>query len=96
MITYIGDATYVGSGVASYATGECPTNWISSDNMKNNPSFFLVIGFTESGNDVTKEGSQAAQIVNIIDIVSKKYNIDTNKLYLTGQSMGGIIDFSLI
>ena len=63
--------------------------------MKNNPSFFLVIGFTESGNDVTDAGSQAAQIVNIIDEVAAKYNIDTKRLYLTGQSMGGIIDFSL-
>ena len=95
LITYIGDATYVGSGVASYAAGECPTNWISDENMKNNPSFFLVIGFTESGNDVTDAGSQAAQIVNIIDEVAAKYNIDTKRLYLTGQSMGGIIDFSL-
>lgn len=95
LITYIGDATYVGSGVAAYAAGECPTSWITDENMESNPSFFLVIGFTESGNDVTAEGSEAAQIVNIIDKVAAEYNIDTNRLYLTGQSMGGILDFAL-
>ena len=33
--------------------------------------------------------------MNIIDEVSDQYGIDTNRLYLTGQSMGGILDFSL-
>ncbi len=95
LVTYVGDATYVGAGVAAFAAGECPSNWISDANMEEYPCFFLVIGFTESATDITTEGSQVSQTVNIIDAVAAEYGIDTNRLYLTGQSMGGILDFAL-
>jgi len=94
LVLYEGDATYVGSGVASFAAGECPSNWISDENMAENPCFFLVIGFTESATNLT-EGSQGSQTVNVIDEVVARYGIDENRLYITGQSMGGILDFEL-
>lgn len=94
LVLYEGDATYVGSGVASFAAGECPSNWITEENMAENPCFFLVIGFTESATNLD-EGSQGSQTVNIIDEVVERYGIDENRLYITGQSMGGILAFEL-
>lgn len=94
LVLYEGDATFVGSGVANFAAGQCPSNWISEENMSENPCFFLVIGFTESATNLT-EGSQGSQTVGIIDEVVARYGIDENRLYITGQSMGGILDFEL-
>lgn len=94
LVLYEGDATFVGSGVANFAAGQCPSNWISDENMAENPCFFLVIGFTESATNLT-EGSQGFQTVNIIDEVVARYGIDENRLYITGQSMGGILAFEL-
>ena len=94
LVLYEGDATFVGSGVASFAAGQCPSNWITDENMAENPCFFLVIGFTESATNLT-EGSQGSQTVGIIDEVVARYGIDENRLYITGQSMGGILAFEL-
>lgn len=41
------------------------------------------------------EGSQASQVVPVIEALESVYSIDPDRLYLTGQSMGGILDFAL-
>ena len=95
LITYIPDSTYVGGAIGKTVKGECPKYWLTDDKMSSNPAFMLIFAFTTPAASVTDEHTQAGQIVNIIDKVCSEYKIDTNRLYLTGQSMGGIMDFAL-
>lgn len=95
LITYIPDSTYAGRGLALTKGAAGIAHWASDEKMSKNPVFFLIFSFTVAGSDVTVEGSEAAQIVNVIDKVVEQYGIDESRLYLTGQSMGGITDFSL-
>ena len=53
--------------------------------MSGNPAFFLIICGSPSD----------SLVISVIDKVVNDYGIDENRLYLTGQSMGGITDFSL-
>ena len=95
LITYIPDSTYVGTKVTRTSNGECPKYWVTEEKQAANPAFFLIFSFSNPGATVTQEGTEAAQIVPIIDKVVAEYGIDENRLYLTGQSMGGIMDFAL-
>lgn len=109
LITYIPDSGYIGRTVGDLAESEGITGWITEENMAKNPAVFLAITFSKDENgdemqgsstvtgmsDVTVEGSQAAQVVEIVDELCRNYNIDEDRLYLTGQSMGGILDWSL-
>lgn len=95
LITYMADSTYVGRGLNLVEKAVCPQNWATAEKMSKTPTFFLVFDFQVTGSDVTIEGSEAAQIVPIINQVVAEYGIDDSRLYLTGQSMGGITDFSL-
>lgn len=95
LITYIPDASYVGQAVSKVVKAAGPVNWATEEKMREHPCFFLVFSFTETSSAVRTEGSQGAQIVSVIERVAEEYGIDTNRLYLTGQSMGGITDFAL-
>jgi predicted peptidase len=94
LITYIPDSTYVGSTLKQYKTAQCPTNWLTEEKMTKDPTFFLVIQFTKTSSG-TGSDSQGGQVINIIDSVVNNYWVDESRLYLTGQSMGGILDFAL-
>lgn len=94
LITYVPDSSYVGKTAEINAKGACPNNWATLENSKKHPCFFLVFEWKDTNTSLT-EGSQAMQVVPIIDKVVEEYGIDENRLYLTGQSMGGILDFAL-
>lgn len=95
LITYIPDASYVGQAVSKVVKAAGPVNWATEEKMREHPCFFLVFSFTETSLSVKTEGSQGAQIVPVIERVAEEYGIDVDRLYLTGQSMGGITDFAL-
>ena len=58
------------------------------------PAFCLIFAFKENSGDLS-EGTEGAEIVPLIDQVVAAYGMDEDRLYLTGQSMGGITDFAL-
>lgn len=95
LVTYIPDSSLVGYSLSTIKRQTCIVNWASSDNMSENPAFFLIFAFKENSSDVYTEGSQGSQIVPIINKVVAEYGMDEDRLYLTGQSMGGITDFAL-
>lgn len=95
LITYIPDSTYVNGSATLYKGGACFTNWATEEKMAQNPAFFLTVLFSAPDSDVTVEGSEVAQVVPIINKVVEQYGMDTDRLYLTGQSMGGIMDFAI-
>mgnify|MGYP002625814950 CR=1 FL=1 len=94
LIVYIPDSSYVGSPLTKVKRAQCPTKWITEENMAEHPAFFLIFAFKKNSSDLS-EGAEGAQIVPLIDQVTAAYGIDENRLYLTGQSMGGITDFAL-
>lgn len=88
LITYIPDATI--SNVAGTKSAQCPANWKQYDN-----ACILILTSDNLGTDPTDTTTQGGQIVPIIDKLCDDYAIDANRLYLTGQSKGGIYDFAL-
>lgn len=95
LITYIPDASYVGKSVDKVVKAQGPVNWATEEKMREHPCFFLIFSFMESSSEINVEGSEGAQIVPIIERIVEEYGIDRDRLYLTGQSMGGITDFAL-
>ena len=88
LITYIPDATI--STVAKTKTAQCPQYW-----KKHGSALILVLTSDNLGGDPTDTTTQGGQVVPIIDKLCQDYAIDSNRLYLTGQSKGGIYDFAL-
>ena len=95
LVTYIPDATYAGKSLADLKAAQCPIAWITTKNMSAHPCAFLVMEISSSGSDINDSSSDASRIVPIVDEVRSKYAIDEKRLYLTGQSMGGIFDFAV-
>lgn len=88
LITYIPDATI--SAVSKTKTADCPKYWKGHDS-----SLILILTSDNLGGDPTDTTTQGGQIVPIIDKLCEDYAVNENKLYLTGQSKGGIYDFAL-
>lgn len=95
LITYIPDSTYVGKSISNVVKAAGPVNWATDEKMSETPAFFLTFAFKETSSDIYTEGAEGAQIVPVIESVVEDYGIDEDRLYLTGQSMGGITDFAL-
>lgn len=97
LLTYIPDARYITSKLTSItAKAEGPVAWLTEEKIEKNPAIWLIPRITNANScDASVEGSQAAQIVPIVDEVIAGLNIDENRLYLTGHSMGGIFFFSV-
>lgn len=83
LITYIADSSYATLTLSQYKTAQCPKAWITDEKMSENPAFFLIMCGSPS----------ASFAVSVIDKIADDYGIDESRLYLTGQSMGGITDF---
>lgn len=83
LITYIGDSSYTSASLTQYKAAECPTAWLTDEKMSEYPTFMLIICGSPS----------TSLVVSVIDSVVADYGIDEGRLYLTGQSMGGITDF---
>ena len=95
LITYIPDATYAGRTLTDLKAAQCPKAWITEENMKKNPCIFLLIEIADGNSDISDTASDVSRVVPIIDEVISKYAVDEKRLYLTGQSMGGIFDFAI-
>ncbi|MDE6058614.1 MAG: hypothetical protein K2G44_01070 [Clostridia bacterium] len=85
LITYIADSSYAGdtTTLAQYKAAECPKAWLTEEKMSHSPAFCLIMLGSPS----------ASLVVSLVDKIAADYGIDENRLYLTGQSMGGITDF---
>ena len=95
LVSFIPDSSLVGKAMNTYKRAACPTKWLSAEKMNEHPFVMLLIRFTSASSDVTEAGEESAQIVPIMDQVAERFELDTDRLYLTGQSMGGIMDFAL-
>ncbi|MCI6161340.1 MAG: alpha/beta hydrolase-fold protein [Prevotella sp.] len=97
LVLFMADASTVGKGVmASLKHGYGGIIWATDESQAKNPSFVLVPSF-EGPENVTNDQWQVTDeadvALRLLQYIVGKYSIDKNRLYTTGQSMGGMISF---
>ena len=95
LVQFIPDSSVVGkeaSNVLSQGWGGLI--WATEEEQAKNPAFVVVPVFTETiVDDSFNHSAQIDIAVRLINSLTKEYSIDTNRLYTTGQSMGGMTSF---
>lgn len=103
MVSFIHDDSVVGSGVTGALTqGYGGVIWATDTEQEKHASFVLVPyfetstikgGMGQSGSSVVE--AQVQTYYDLIQELQNEYSIDTDRLYQTGQSMGGMTSFYL-
>lgn len=76
--------------------GNGATSWAKPEVQKKHESFVLAPQYpVQVVNDNHEATGHLEATKNLLDYLTKKYNIDTNRLYTTGQSMGGMMSLAL-
>ncbi len=97
LVQFIADASTVGKGaVAPLKQGYGGIIWATDESQAKNPCFVLVPAFNGPDwavNDKWETSKEVEVAFRLLNDVISKYNIDKNRMYTTGQSMGGMISF---
>ena len=97
LIQFIPDSSVVGGGTDAVLTqGWGGLIWATEAEQAKHPAFVVVPVFTETV--VTDDWSHSSQIeaaLRLLQSLTETYSIDTNRIYTTGQSMGGMTSFYL-
>jgi len=93
LVMFIPDAT--GGGDTSYICleqGNGAINFASDEDQKRHPAFVLGIQYNLPGpftrDDFTINERGVEQVYNVLTHVLNEYPVDTDRIYVTGQSMG--------
>lgn len=97
MIMFIPDSRAAGQDAEySLTIGWGGVIWATAEEQEKHPCFVLIPIFTETVVDDNFSTSPQIDVaVNLINSLCENYSIDTNRLYATGQSMGGMTSFYL-
>lgn len=97
LIQFIPDSSVVGKDPETVLTqGWGGLIWATDAEQSKHASFVVVPVFTETVvDDNFNHSAQIDTAVRLINSLTDKYNIDTGRLYTTGQSMGGMTSFYL-
>lgn len=99
LVQFIADASTVGKvSEAPLKQGYGGIIWATDESQAANPSFVLVPAFAGPDwavNDKWETSDEVAIAFRLLNSVISTYNIDKNRIYTTGQSMGGMISFYL-
>ena len=97
LIQFIPDSSVVGRGTDAVLTqGWGGLIWATDEEQAKHPAFVVVLVFTETiVDDSFNHSGQIEVAVRLIQSLTETYSIDTNRLYTTGQSMGGMTSFYL-
>ena len=95
MIQFIPDSSVVGKGTDAVLTqGWGGLIWATEAEQEKHPAFVVVPVFTETiVDDSHNHSSQIDVAMRMLQSLSETYSIDTNRIYTTGQSMGGMTSF---
>ena len=95
LVLFMADASTVGKDVTAPLTqGYGALEFASDRDQKEHPSFVLVPQYTEwAVQDDWSTTDEVEMTIRLLQTVCKEYNVDTNRLYTTGQSMGGMMSF---
>ena len=95
LVLFMADASTAGKEVTAPLTqGYGALEFASDRDQKEHPSFVLVPQYTDWA--VQDDGSTTDEVemtIRLLQTICKEYNVDTNRLYTTGQSMGGMMSF---
>jgi len=97
LVQFIPDASAVGRDADYVLTqGWGGLIWATEEEQAKHPAFVVVPVFTETVVDDNFNHSEQIEVaVRLIQSLTEQYSIDTNRLYTTGQSMGGMTSFYL-
>ena len=97
LIQFIPDASAVGRDADYVLTqGWGGLIWATEEEQAKHPAFVVVPVFTETVVDDNFNHSDQIEVaVRLIQSLTEQYSIDANRLYTTGQSMGGMTSFYL-
>ena len=95
LVLFMADASTVGKEVTTPLTqGYGALEFASDRDQRLHPSFVLVPQYTDwAVQDDWSTTDEVEMTIRLLDAVCKEYNVDTNRLYTTGQSMGGMMSF---
>ncbi|MBR3729903.1 MAG: hypothetical protein IKN08_03190 [Bacteroidales bacterium] len=95
LVLFMADASTVGKEVTAPLTqGYGALEFASDRDQQLHPSFVLVPQYTDwAVQDDWSTTDEVEMTIRLLESVCKEYNVDTNCLYTTGQSMGGMMSF---
>ena len=97
MIQFIPDSSAVGRDAGYVLTqGWGGLIWATEEEQAKHPAFVVVPVFTETVvDDSFNHSAQIDVAMRLLQSLTEAYHIDTNRIYTTGQSMGGMTSFHL-
>ena len=97
LLQFIPDSSVVGKDAETVLTqGWGGLVFASEEEQAKHPSFVVVPVFTDTVvNDKFEHSAQIDAAVRLIQSLTEEYSIDTDRIYTTGQSMGGMTSFYL-
>ena len=97
VIQFIPDSSVVGKGTDAVLTqGWGGLVWATEEEQAKHSAFVVVPVFTETiVDDSFNHHEQIDVAMRLLQSLTETYNIDTNRIYTTGQSMGGMTSFYL-
>ena len=97
LVQFIPDSSVIGKDASAVLTqGWGGLIWATEAEQAKHPAFVLVPIFTETVVDDSFNHSEQIDVsVRLIQSLIEAYNIDADRLYTTGQSMGGMTSFYL-
>lgn len=95
MIQFIPDSSVVGKGTDAVLTqGWGGLIWATAAEQEKHPAFVVVPVFTETiVDDNHNHSGQIDVAMRLLTSLTETYSIDTDRIYTTGQSMGGMTSF---
>ena len=97
LVMFIADASTAGKGVkAPLMQGYGGIIWATDEAQAQHPAFVLVPSYTETAvNDQWQTTDEVAITLRLVKSLIREKPIDPDRVYTTGQSMGGMISFYL-
>ena len=97
LIQFIPDSSVVGKDAEAFLTqGWGGLIWATDDEQQKHPSFVVVPVFTDTVvDDDYNHSDQIDVAVRLLNYLAENYSVDRNRIYTTGQSMGGMTSFYL-
>ena len=95
LVLFMADASTVSKEVTAPLTqGYGALEFASDRDQRLHPSFVLVPQYTDwAVQDDWSTTDEVEMTIRLLADVCRQYNVDTNRLYTTGQSMGGMMSF---